>query len=154
MRKMMLDGKISDYYMYNNANNLNSAANCQYPIDASTNNFTTSNNSNKNQSNAAATANNNANCQNSKFPDHLANHWNESMAAMHQQAQQDSNYFRNQWHFNGVAPPPNSYHINDSIASDIPTSQFSQNQHCLLIPHTHFHHSSSTGKSILLRIEK
>lgn len=144
MRKMMLDGKISDYYMYNNANNLNSAPNCQYPIDASTNNFATSNNCNKNQLNA----NNNVNCQNSKFSDHLADHWNESMAAMHQRTQPDSNYFRNQWHFNGA--PPNSYHVNDS--TNIPTPQFSQNQHCLLIPHTHFHHPSSTGKSILLKI--
>lgn len=142
MRKTMLDGKISDYYMYNNANNLNSASGCQYPIDVSGNGFASPNNCNKNQ----LTANSNINCQNSKFPDHLANHWNESISAMHQQAQQDPNYFRNQWHFNGAAP--NSYHVNDSTIPNISTAQFSQNQHCLLIPHTHFHHPSSTGKSI------
>lgn len=147
MRKMVLEGKISDYYMYNNANNQNSATSCQYPIDASNGNcFTPSNNCDKNQ----LTANGNPNYQSPKFPDRLASHWNESIAAMHQQAHQDPNYFRNQYHFNGAVS--NSYHVNDSTIPNIPTAQFSQNQHCLLIPHTHFHHPVSTGKSILFGI--
>lgn len=153
MRKMMLDGKISDYSMYNNGNNWNSAASCQYPVDVSSssgsNGFNESNNcNNKNQS--SNDCNVNHYCQNPKF-DHLTNQepfrWNGSMAAMHQQAQPESNYFRNQWHFNSAAT--NSYHVNDTTISNIPTTQLSQNQHCLLIPHTHFHHPSiSTGKLI------
>lgn len=132
MRKMMLDGKISDYSMYNNANNWNSASSGQYPIDVSSDGHTESNNGNKIQS--ATDCNVNHYCQNPKF-DNLANHWNESMAAMHQQ---EPNYFRNQWHFNGAAT--NSYHVNDITIPNISATQLTQNQHCLLIPHTHFHH--------------
>lgn len=143
MRKIMLDGKISDYSMYNSASNWSSATGCQYPVDtnnsSSTNGFTETNNCNKNQVNNECNVNHY--CQNTKF-DHLANHWNESMAAMHQQAQQDPNYFRNQWQFSSAAT--NSYHVNDTTISNIPATQ---NQHCLLIPHTHFHHPSA-GKLI------
>lgn len=149
MRKMMLDY---------NGSNWNSAASCQYPSNTTsssssssnnTNGFNDSVNCNKNQ-----LANNDCNvnhyCQNPKFDHHLANHWNGSVAAMHhQQAQPESaNYFRNQWHFSNGATT-NSYHVNDTTTiSNIPATQLSQNQHCLLIPHTHFHHPSSAGKSI------
>ncbi|XP_055324279.1 hepatic leukemia factor isoform X5 [Sitodiplosis mosellana] len=151
MRKMMLDGKISDYSMYNNnGSNWNSAASCQYPTNSSSssssNGFNDSNNCQKNQS-ATNDCNVNHYCQNPKF-NHLANHWNGSVAAMHhQQAQPESaNYFRNQWHFSNNAAT-NSYHVNDTTIPNIPATQLSQNQHCLLIPHTHFHHPSSAGKA-------
>lgn len=147
MKKMMLDGKISDYSMYNSASNWSSAAGCQYPTDTNSSNstigFSELNHSNKNQVNNDCNINHY--CQNPKF-DHLANHWNESMAAMHQQAQHDPNYFRNQWQFSGAAT--NSYHVNDTTTiSNIPSNQ---SQHCLLIPHAHFHHPSSAGKSICI----
>lgn len=150
MRKMVLDGKTSDYSMFNNTNNLSSTGGCPYPVNTNDtgNSFAPANNcNNKNQPNADCNVNHY--CQNPKF-DHLANHWSESMVAMHQQAQQETNYFRNQWHFNGAAT--NSYHVNDTTIQNIPTTQLTQNQHCLIIPHSHFPHSSSTGKSILLRI--
>lgn len=141
-----MDGKTSDYSMFNTSNNLNSSGGCHYSVDGNgtSNSFAPANNCNKSQPNADCNVNHY--CQNPKF-DHLANHWSESMVAMHQQAHQETNYFRNQWHFNGAAA--NSYHVNDTTIQNIPTSQ---NQHCLLIPHTHFPHSTSTGKSIWLRI--
>lgn len=145
MRKMVSDSKISDYSMYNTGNSLSSSANCPYPnnTNSSSNSFTSSSNYNKSQSNADCNVN--YYCHNPKF-DHKTNHWSESAAAIHQQAQQEPNYFRNQWHFNSAAS--NSYHVNDTTISHIPTSQLSQNQQCLLIPHAQYPHSSSQGKSI------
>lgn len=145
MKKMVLDGKISDY-MYN----LNTTGNGIYPIDVNgstnVNNFASANNCGKNQP-----SNNDCNvnhyCPNSKF-DHLTNHWGENMMAMHQQAQQETNYFRNQWHFNGASS--NSYHVNDTTIPNISATQLAQNQHCLLIPHPHFSHPPSAGKLVKL----
>lgn len=145
MKKMVLDGKISDY-MYN----LNTTGNGGYPIDVNgstnANNFAPENNCGKSQSSNNDCSVNHY-CPNPKF-DHLTNHWGENMMAMHQQAQQETNYFRNQWHFNGASA--NSYHVNDTTVPNIPTSQLTQNQHCLLIPHPHFSHPPSAGKSVKL----
>ncbi|XP_031620187.1 hepatic leukemia factor isoform X3 [Contarinia nasturtii] len=81
----------------------------------------------------------NSYCQNQKF-DHHENHWIENMAALHQKVQhrQETNYFRNQWYFNGATT--NSYHVNDTTIPNVPITQ--QNQHGLLIPHSHFHYPS------------
>lgn len=134
--------------MYNSASNWNSASDGQFPLDATktstTDGFNESSHNCNKSSSSIRDCNVNHYCQNPKY-DHITNHWTESMAAMHQQAQQEPNYFRNQWHFNGATT--NSYHVNDTT---IPAPQLSQNQHCLIIPHTHFHHPPSTGKFIWL----
>lgn len=152
MKKMVLDGKISNYSMYSTAsNNANATGNCPYPADTNGSgggggNYSSATSGTKAQSNSSANCNVQHYCQNPKF-DHMANHWSESMVAMHQQAQQETtNYFRDQWYFNDAAA--NSYHVNDTTIQNLSATQLTQNQHCLIFPHTHFSHPppQSTGK--------